>query len=103
MTTSDIQDQIETLVAEEHRLLEKSDGAGLEKADHQRLQEVKVELDQLWDLLRQRRGRPDDRNGAGCALMTSKQCGVRVYRKRQFGAISSDSVRFKEIRWIVCC
>ena len=55
MTTSDIQDQIETLVAEEHRLLEKSDGAGLEKADHQRLQEVKVELDQLWDLLRQRR------------------------------------------------
>lgn len=55
MSSSDIQDQIEALVAEEHRLLDKGDGTGLEKVDHQRLQDVKIGLDQLWDLLRQRR------------------------------------------------
>ena len=43
---------IQGLVAEEHRLL--SMGA-LDPADHQRLAQVQVELDQCWDLLRQRR------------------------------------------------
>jgi hypothetical protein len=43
---------IQDLVAEEHRLLADSslDGAG-----HDRLAHVQVELDQCWDLLRQRR------------------------------------------------
>jgi hypothetical protein len=44
--------RIQDLVAEEHRLLEQS---GLADAEHQRLQKLQVELDQCWDLLRQRR------------------------------------------------
>jgi hypothetical protein len=43
---------IRALVAEEHRLLEQG---GLAGADHDRLKRVQVELDQCWDLLRQRR------------------------------------------------
>ena len=43
---------IQNLVAEEHRLLEQR-AAG--DADHDRLAHVQVELDQCWDLLRQRR------------------------------------------------
>jgi hypothetical protein len=43
---------IQDLVGEEHRLL--SQGA-LDPADHERLAHVQVELDQCWDLLRQRR------------------------------------------------
>lgn len=43
---------IQDLVAEEHRLL----GLGTpDPADHERLAHVQVELDQCWDLLRQRR------------------------------------------------
>ena len=45
---------IEKLVGEEHRLYGQS---GLSEADRGRLQAIKVELDQCWDLLRQRRAR----------------------------------------------
>jgi hypothetical protein len=48
-------DHIETLVAEEHRLYEHGEHGTLEEADRQRLSQVQVELDQCWDLLRQRR------------------------------------------------
>ncbi len=43
---------IEELVAEEHRLLAQG---SLAEADHERLARLQVELDQCWDLLRQRR------------------------------------------------
>jgi hypothetical protein len=43
---------VEALVAEEHGLLDKGD---LDSAGHDRLARVQVELDQCWDLLRQRR------------------------------------------------
>jgi len=43
---------IQKLVAEEHALHEKG---ALEDADHARLSSIQVELDQCWDLLRQRR------------------------------------------------
>lgn len=43
---------IQRLVEEEHRLHGKR---GLSKADRKRLSQVQVELDQCWDLLRQRR------------------------------------------------
>jgi hypothetical protein len=43
---------IQRLVAEEHRLREQPD-AGLE--DSKRLAHLQIELDQCWDLLRQRR------------------------------------------------
>ncbi|HEU5091551.1 MAG TPA: DUF2630 family protein [Nitrospira sp.] len=43
---------IQRLVEEEHRLHEKR---ARSKADRKRLSQVQVELDQCWDLLRQRR------------------------------------------------
>jgi Protein of unknown function (DUF2630) len=63
---TDVQEHIEQLVAEEHRLLGRSGTEGLSPGDHDRLQRVRVELDRYWDLLRQRRAReefgddPDD-------------------------------------------
>ncbi len=66
MDDSQVQDHIEQLVAEEHRLLGRSSAEGLSSDDHERLAQVRVELDRYWDLLRQRRAReefgddPDD-------------------------------------------
>jgi len=47
---------IQRLVAEEHRLHEQMDHP---QADRNRLEQVRVELDQCWDLLRQRRALRD--------------------------------------------
>jgi hypothetical protein len=55
MDDAQVQDHIEQLVAEEHKLLGRSGAAGLAKEDHERLEQVRVELDRYWDLLRQRR------------------------------------------------
>jgi hypothetical protein len=55
MDDAEVQDHIEQLVAEEHRLLSRSGEQGLSRADHDRLAVVRVELDRYWDLLRQRR------------------------------------------------
>jgi uncharacterized protein DUF2630 len=55
MKDSEVQDHIEELVAEEHRLLESHSNDGLSQAEHDRLAAVRVELDRLWDLMRQRR------------------------------------------------
>jgi hypothetical protein len=47
---------IEALVQEEHELLHRGEAdQGLDAAGHARLAEVKVQLDQCWDLLRRRR------------------------------------------------
>ena len=46
---------IDDLVAEEHVLREK--GAAVDDGDRQRLTELTEQLDQSWDLLRQRRAR----------------------------------------------
>ena len=46
---------IQELVTEEHRLYEQGEQVALSDADRQRLAQVQVELDQCWDLLRQRR------------------------------------------------
>ncbi|HKE38618.1 MAG TPA: DUF2630 family protein [Casimicrobiaceae bacterium] len=43
---------IQELMAEEHRLFDKK---SLDATEHHRLADVQVELDQCWDLLRQRR------------------------------------------------
>jgi hypothetical protein len=45
-------EHIQHLVAEEHRLFERR---SLDASESNRLAAVKVELDQCWDLLRQRR------------------------------------------------
>ena len=58
MRDGEVQERIEQLVAEEHRLLDAhGSGDGLRPPEHERLAEIKVQLDQLWDLLRQRRAR----------------------------------------------
>jgi hypothetical protein len=58
---------INELVQQEHELQSRShEGEGLSEDDAQRLHRVETELDQCWDLLRQRRARrhagqdPDD-------------------------------------------
>ena len=59
MTDDDLIARINTLTAEEHRLEEAHVGAGLSDAEHARLREVEQTLDQLWDLMRQRRALRD--------------------------------------------
>jgi Protein of unknown function (DUF2630) len=53
----DVRGRIEGLVAEEHRLLEAHGADALTPEEHERLAGVRIELDRLWDLLRQRRAR----------------------------------------------
>ncbi len=50
---------ISELVEEEHRLYERAaaEGDGLDRTERDRLHALEVELDQCWDLLRQRRAR----------------------------------------------
>jgi Protein of unknown function (DUF2630) len=56
-----ILDRIEALVAEEHRLQHSEEDDAVDEAalsdDRGRLDEVSVQLDRCWDLLRQRRAR----------------------------------------------
>ena len=50
-----IHGRIEQLVAEERELWERESAGNASDGDRQRLQELKIALDQYWDLLRQRR------------------------------------------------
>jgi Protein of unknown function (DUF2630) len=50
---------IDRMVDEEHQLWEREAAGDASDAERQRLQELKVSLDQCWDLLRQRRARRD--------------------------------------------
>ena len=55
MDDSSVLGHIEKLVEEERELLRSREGKGPDAEEHRRLEEVKVELDRCWDLLRQRR------------------------------------------------
>ena len=55
MDDEQVQNHIEQLVAEEHALLSRHGSQGLEPAEHERLEKIRIELDRFWDLLRQRR------------------------------------------------
>ena len=61
MADESILDRIESLVDEEHRLLRREADDAVDEAaladDRRRLDQVSVELDRCWDLLRQRRAR----------------------------------------------
>jgi hypothetical protein len=46
---------IPQLVEEEHRLFEQAERGTMGEMDRQRLAQVQLELDQCWNLLRQRR------------------------------------------------
>jgi hypothetical protein len=49
--------RINKLVDEEHHLEQTHVGKGLSPTDSERLRSIEVQLDQCWDLLRQRRAR----------------------------------------------
>jgi hypothetical protein len=55
MDDSQIHGTIEQLVAEEHELWDREAAGNASDSDRRRLQDLKVSLDQCWDLLRQRR------------------------------------------------
>ena len=59
MADDDLFGNINRLVEEEHHLQQSHGAGGLSDAEHARLREVEVALDQCWDLLRQRRARRD--------------------------------------------
>jgi hypothetical protein len=59
MDDPQIHGTIEELVAEEHELWERESAGSASDADRQRLQQLRVSLDQCWDLLRQRRALRD--------------------------------------------
>ncbi len=55
MADEGVHNHIEQLVAEEHQLWQREQAGQATDEDVKRLAEVKVALDQSWDLLRQRR------------------------------------------------
>ncbi len=57
MDDRQLMDRIGALVEEEHALERQATGGGLDEDQQARLHEVEVQLDQCWDLLRQRRAR----------------------------------------------
>ena len=61
MDDQSILSRIEALVEEEHSLIAREQGDAVREealeADRRRREEVSVELDRCWDLLRQRRAR----------------------------------------------
>jgi len=57
MDDRQVMDRIGALVEEEHTLERQATGGGLDEDQQARLREVEVQLDQCWDLLRQRRAR----------------------------------------------
>ena len=59
MDEPQIHGSIEKLVAEEHELWERESAGEATDADRRRLEEIKISLDQCWDVLRQRRALRD--------------------------------------------
>ena len=57
MDDPQIHGAIDRMVAEEHELWEREGAGEATDADRQRLEALRVSLDQCWDLLRQRRAR----------------------------------------------
>jgi len=56
MDDQSLRETIQELVAEERRLSDAAVDEGPDPERHARLEELKVELDTCWDLLRQRKG-----------------------------------------------
>jgi hypothetical protein len=59
MDDPEIHGTIEQLVAEEHDMWQRESAGNASETDRRRLQELRVSLDQCWDLLRQRRALRD--------------------------------------------
>lgn len=54
-----IQNRIEALIGEERRLRERHGTSGLTDEEHRQMEALQRRLDQLWDLLRQRRAKEE--------------------------------------------
>ena len=80
MNDQQIRNHIEDLVAEEHRLREHGDAGRLTSEDTERLKTIEVQLDQYWDLLRQRRARRDAGQDPNVAHLRSENV-VEHYRQ----------------------
>ena len=57
MDDATLHQRIDELVAEEHRLERAHIGQGLSDSERQRMEQLGVQLDRYWDLLRQRDAR----------------------------------------------
>ncbi len=55
MDDAAIHEQIEQLVDEEHKLWHRETEGDMNEETRQRLRELQIALDQMWDLLRQRK------------------------------------------------
>ena len=85
--------RIDELVREEEALLHRHEGEGLSADEHARLEELKVQLDQAWDYLRQRRSLrqygddPDDASerDAGTVEGYGTRQRLRRHRARRTG------------------
>jgi hypothetical protein len=80
MNDTEIRKHIESLVEEEHHLLEHGERGKLTDDDRERLDAISVRLDQFWDLLRQRRARRDAGQDPGVAHIRSEEI-VEHYRQ----------------------
>lgn len=59
MAEKEILGRIDELMAEENELRSRAPGHGLSQDERARMREVGEQLDQCWDLLRQRRARAE--------------------------------------------
>jgi Protein of unknown function (DUF2630) len=57
MNDTEVLQNIQKLVQEEHELMQHAEGVGLDDEQRARMKQLEVSLDQCWDLLRQRRAR----------------------------------------------
>ena len=71
MNDQELHQHIERLVAEEHALFDK--GGRMTSDERRRLNDVNVQLDRLWDLLRQRRAREEFGQDPGRAAERSAE------------------------------
>jgi hypothetical protein len=65
MNDAEILVKINALATEEQKLEEAHVGEGLSDAERERLRSIELTLDQLWDLLRQRRAKRESGRDSG--------------------------------------
>ncbi len=80
MEDAQVHGSIEKLVAEEHELWEREAAGNATDADRQRLESIKVSLDQCWDYLRQRRALREAGRDPGAADVRSPEV-VETYEQ----------------------
>ena len=73
MSDASIHETIEQLVAEEHKLWNEEASGHADDSTRKRLQEIKVSLDRMWDLLHQRQGLRDAGANPDDAEMRSRE------------------------------